>query len=173
MSRKILTVAAVIALALSVAACQKQESAREETLAWGSHKEEKNMNVDSKRIIHTDHAPRAIGTYSQAVQVGQMLYVSGQIGLDPVSMSLAGETTEQQLEQTLQNLGAILTAAGVNFSSIVKLNVFLTNLDDFPLVNSAMKRYFSEPYPARVVIGVSALPKGAKVEIDAIAAVGT
>jgi len=131
------------------------------------------MTTTTKRIIHTEHAPKAVGTYSQAVQVGQMLYVSGQIGFDPATMLLVGEETEQQLEQTLKNLSAILHAAGANFSSVVRLTVFLTNLDDFPLVNLAMTRYFSEPYPARAVIGVLALPKNAKVEIDAIAVVGT
>ena len=125
----------------------------------------------SKKIIHTEAAPQAIGTYSQAVQAGNMLFISGQIPLDPKTMECVSTQINLQIEQTFKNLGEILKAAGGNFSSIIKLNIFLTDLSNFPLVNEAMTRYFSEPYPARAVIGVSALPKNVNVEIDAIAIV--
>ena len=122
----------------------------------------------SKTIIHTDAAPKAIGTYSQAVKVGQTVYLSGQIPLVPQTMTLIGGGIEEQITQVFENLRAVAHAAGGSFLDIVKLKVFLTDLSHFPIVNEIMGRYFVEPYPARAAIGVAALPKGAAVEMDAI-----
>lgn len=126
----------------------------------------------SKQIIHTPHAPQAIGTYSQAVRVsgGDTVYVSGQIGLDPVSMTMADDI-ESQIQQVFSNLKAVASASGGSLNDIVKLSVFLTDLDHFALVNQIMASHFSEPYPARAAIGVKSLPKGALVEMDAVMAV--
>ena len=122
-----------------------------------------------KQAITTSQAPTAIGTYSQAISIGQTLYVSGQIPLDPDSMEMVGDDIRGQINQVLDNLTAILEAAGSGIDNVLKFTVFLTDLDHFPRVNEIMAERLSEPYPARVVIEVSALPKGAKVEIDAIA----
>ena len=121
----------------------------------------------SREVISTPNAPGAIGTYSQAVNVNGTVYLSGQIPLDPKSMELV-EGTRAQIERVFQNLRAVVEAAGGDFSQLVKLNVYLTNLADFPLVNEVMGEYFHEPYPARAAVGVSALPKGAQVEIEGI-----
>ena len=123
----------------------------------------------SKQVIHTSHAPQAIGTYSQAVRVsgGDTVYVSGQIGLDPVSMAMA-DNIESQIQQVFSNLKAVATASGGSLNDIVKLSIFLTDLDHFALVNQIMATHFSEPYPARAAIGVKSLPKGALVEMDAV-----
>ncbi|MBL8496494.1 RidA family protein [Nitrosomonas sp. JL21] len=123
----------------------------------------------SKQIIHTPHAPQAIGTYSQAVRVsgGDTVYVSGQIGLDPVSMTMTDDI-ESQIQQVFSNLKAVASASGGSLNDIVKLSVFLTDLDHFALVNQIMASHFSEPYPARAAIGVKSLPKGALVEMDAV-----
>ncbi len=123
----------------------------------------------SKQIIHTSLAPQAIGTYSQAVRVsgGDTVYVSGQIGLDPVSMTMA-DNIESQIQQVFSNLKAVATASGGSLNDIVKLSIFLTDLDHFALVNQIMATHFSEPYPARAAIGVKSLPKGALVEMDAV-----
>lgn len=120
------------------------------------------------KIIHTDQAPAAIGPYSQAVQAGNTLYLSGQIPLDPDTMTLVTGGREAEVERVFNNLSAVCEAAGGSLSQIVKLNIFLTDLGDFDLVNEQMQRFFQEPYPARAAIGVAALPKGAKVEMDAI-----
>jgi len=122
----------------------------------------------NKRIIDTDRAPRAIGTYSQAVRVGETLYLSGQIPLVPETMALVQGDVQAQIRRVFDNLEAVAVAAGGDLADLVKLTVFLTDLADFPLVNQVMAEYFSEPYPARAVIGVSALPKGAAVEMDAV-----
>jgi len=121
-----------------------------------------------KEIISTPDAPKAIGTYSQAVKVGTTVYISGQIPLDPASMELVDGDIELQIQRVFNNLQAVAYAAGGNLQDIVKLNVFLTDLSHFPLVNQVMANYFDEPYPARAAIGVKALPKGAEVEMDAI-----
>ena len=123
----------------------------------------------SKQIIHTPHAPQAIGTYSQAVRVsgGDTVYVSGQIGLDPVSMTMA-DSIENQIQQVFSNLKAVAAASGGSLNDIVKLSIFLTDLDHFALVNQIMATHFSEPYPARAAIGGKSLPKGALVEMDAV-----
>ncbi len=121
-----------------------------------------------KQIISTEHAPSAIGTYSQAVKVGRTVYLSGQIPLQPGSGEMLQGEFRQQVQRVLDNLQAVAEAAGGKLSDIVKLNVFLTDLANFTTVNEVMSEYFQEPYPARAAIGVAALPKGAAVEMDAI-----
>lgn len=118
--------------------------------------------------IQTELAPQAIGTYSQAIKSGQTVYISGQIPLNSQTMQICSQELPAQIEQVLDNLSAICEAAGGNLSHIVKLNVYLTDLTHFPLVNEAMTHYFSEPYPARAAIGISALPRNAQVEMDAV-----
>lgn len=122
----------------------------------------------SREIINTDKAPQAIGTYSQAVKSGSTVYLSGQIPLHPESMKLVDGNMSDQIQRVFENLRAVAVAAGGSLQDVVKLNVFLTDLSHFPLVNEVMAEYFSEPYPARAAIGVAALPKGAAVEMDAI-----
>jgi len=122
----------------------------------------------SRTIISTPHAPQAIGTYSQAVKCGSTVYVSGQIPLDPATATLVSGDMEAQIRRVFDNLNAIITAAGGNFAQVAKLNVFLTDLGHFALVNKIMSEYFHEPYPARAAIGVAALPKGAQVEMDCV-----
>jgi len=122
----------------------------------------------SKQIIETDKAPRAIGTYSQAVRLDRTVYLSGQIPLVPETMTIIEGDISAQITQVFDNLQAVAEAAGGDFSDIVKLNVFLTDLSHFPIVNEIMGRYFQPPYPARAAIGVAALPKAADVEMDAI-----
>ena len=121
-----------------------------------------------RQIIQTDAAPAAIGTYSQAVRFGDTVYLSGQIPLQPATMELIEGDMELQIRQVFDNLTAVARAAGGSLDDVAKLNVFLTDLSHFPLVNQVMSEYFSEPYPARAAIGVAGLPKGAEVEMDAI-----
>lgn len=121
-----------------------------------------------RQVIQTEHAPLAIGTYSQAVKIGNVVYLSGQIPLIPETMELIEGDMETQIRQVLDNLKVVAEAAGGSLAQIVKLSVYLTDLTNFPLVNAAMTNYFQPPYPARAVIGVAALPKGAAVEMDAI-----
>ncbi|MCE9687926.1 RidA family protein [Shewanella sp. AS16] len=121
-----------------------------------------------KIIIATDKAPAAIGTYSQAVKVGNTVYLSGQIPLDPQSMQIVSEDFSAQVVQVFDNLTAVCAAAGGSMSDIVKLNIFLTDLSHFATVNEIMSRYFSQPYPARAAIGVKELPKGSLVEMDGV-----
>ena len=121
----------------------------------------------SRHIIQTEHAPAAIGTYSQAVRVGDTVYLSGQIPLDPATMGLA-DGIEAQVRRVFDNLSAVAQAAGGSLADAVKLTIFLTDLSHFSLVNQIMADYFQQPYPARAAIGVAALPKGAQVEMDAI-----
>ena len=125
-----------------------------------------------RQIVQTETAPAAIGTYSQAVRVGDTVYLSGQIPLDPSTMELVEGGMEMQIRRVFDNLQAVAAAAGGSLDDIAKLNVFLTDLSHFPLVNQVMAEYFSEPYPARAAIGVAALPKGAEVEMDAILHLG-
>ena len=125
-----------------------------------------------KDFVRTDRAPQAIGTYSQAVRVGDTVYLSGQIPLDPASMSLVAGDMRAQIARVFDNLKAVAEAAGGQLADVVKLNVFLTDLVHFPLVNEVMARYFQEPYPARAAIGVAARPKGALVEMDAVMVIG-
>jgi reactive intermediate/imine deaminase len=121
----------------------------------------------SKSIIQTPDAPAAIGTYSQAVRVDHTVYLSGQIGLDPITMQLA-ETTEGQIHRVFQNLRAVASAAGGSLNDVVKLNIYLTDLAHFAKVNEIMATYFYQPYPARAAVGVASLPRGADVEADAV-----
>lgn len=125
----------------------------------------------TKEIIQTDLAPAAIGTYSQAVKYGTTVYMSGQIPLDPVTMEVV-IGIEKQIERVFDNLQAVAKAAGGSLDDVVKLNIFLTDLKDFDLINTIMARYFSVPYPARAAIGVAELPKGVPVEMDAILELG-
>ncbi len=122
----------------------------------------------SREIIHTDRAPRAIGTYSQAVKVGNTVWLSGQIPLVPETMELVEGSVEAQIRRVFDNLAAVAEAAGGSLADVVKLNVYLTDLHHFPLVNQVMADYFQEPYPARAAIGVAALPRDAVVEMDAV-----
>jgi reactive intermediate/imine deaminase len=122
----------------------------------------------TRDVVCTDRAPKAIGTYSQAVRVGNTVYLSGQIPLDPVTMELVSGGVEARIRRVLENLRAVAEAAGGSIDDIVKLNVFLTDLSHFPLVNEIMAQYFREPYPARAAIGVASLPRGAEVEMDAV-----
>jgi reactive intermediate/imine deaminase len=121
-----------------------------------------------KEIIFTDKAPKAIGTYSQAVKVNNTVYISGQIPLLPETMEVLEGSVEEQIHQVFKNLQAIIEAAGGTFENVVKLNIFLTDLSNFPTVNQVMSQYFSEPYPARAAIGVKELPKDVPVEMDAV-----
>jgi reactive intermediate/imine deaminase len=121
----------------------------------------------SKQIIHTEGAPQAIGTYSQAVKIGGTVYLSGQIGLDPGTMEMV-EGIEAQVHCVFRNLSAVAEAAGGSLADVVKLNIFLTDLSHFALVNSIMAEYFTEPYPARAAVGVAQLPRNGLVEADGI-----
>jgi len=121
-----------------------------------------------KQIIHTDGAPAAIGPYSQAVRVGDTVYLSGQIPLQPETGELVAGDIQTQTRRVFANLAAVAEAAGGGLADIAKLNIFLTDLSHFPLVNEVMAETFAEPYPARAAIGVAALPKGAEVEMDAV-----
>ncbi|MCB1920020.1 MAG: RidA family protein [Candidatus Competibacteraceae bacterium] len=123
-----------------------------------------------REIIKTDQAPAAIGAYSQAVKVGNTVYLSGQIPLDPKTMQLVEGDMEAQIRRVFDNLAAVARASGGSLADTVKLNVFLTDLGHFALLNQIMAEYFQEPYPARAAIGVAALPRGAQVEMDAILA---
>ncbi|MBK1718968.1 RidA family protein [Thiocystis violacea] len=122
----------------------------------------------TKQIIRTDRAPRAIGTYSQAVRVRDTVYLSGQIPLVPETMELVAGGMDAQIRRVFDNLSAVTRAANGSLADIVKLNIFLTDLNDFALVNQVMAEYFQEPYPARAAIGVAALPKGAAIEMDGV-----
>jgi reactive intermediate/imine deaminase len=124
--------------------------------------------MSNKSIIQSDSAPEAIGTYSQAVKVGDTVYLSGQIPLDPKSMTLVEGDISAQITQVFENLTAVCQASGGTLQDIVKLNIFLTDLGNFATVNEIMARYFETPYPARAAIGVAALPKGSEVEMDGI-----
>lgn len=119
-------------------------------------------------VINTTMAPAAIGTYSQAIKVGNTVYLSGQIPLMPATMTLVAGDISAQIHQVFSNLQAVATAAGGKLEDIVKLTIFLTDLNHFAVVNEVMAKYFQVPYPARAVVGVAALPKGASVEVDAV-----
>lgn len=125
------------------------------------------MTTNTKQIIQTEGAPAAIGTYSQAVKVGNTVYLSGQIGLDPVTMQMV-DGIEAQVHRVFTNLRAVADAAGGSLADVVKLNIFLTDLSHFTLVNTIMAEYFSQPYPARAAVGVASLPRNALVEADAV-----
>ncbi|MEY4194148.1 MAG: hypothetical protein RLZZ226_516 [Pseudomonadota bacterium] len=122
----------------------------------------------TRQIIQTDQAPQAIGTYSQAVRVGDTVYLSGQIPLDPVSGTLVEGDIEREISRVFDNLKAVAEAAGGSLNDVVKLNIFLTDLSHFATVNQIMARYFTQPYPARAALGVAALPRAARVEMDGV-----
>ncbi|MDH3400706.1 MAG: RidA family protein [Chromatiales bacterium] len=121
-----------------------------------------------KKTIHTDQAPAAIGTYSQAVQAGNLVFLSGQVPLNPVTMELVEGDFEASAHQVFKNLKAVARAGGGDMGDMVKLTVYLTDMSKFPRINDVMAQYFTEPYPARAAVAVRELPKGAEVEIDAI-----
>lgn len=123
--------------------------------------------MSTRKIIATDKAPAAIGTYSQAVQAGNTVYMSGQIGLDPATMTMV-EGIDAQIERVFQNMKAVAEAAGSTLNAATKVNIYLTDLANFAKVNEAMTRFFSQPFPARAAVGVKELPRGALVEADAV-----
>ena len=122
----------------------------------------------NKAIIHTEDAPEAIGTYSQAVKVSNTVYLSGQIPLDPKTMTLVDGDFRAQAHQVFKNLSAVCTASDGSLNDIVKLNIYLTDLGNFPIVNEVMAEYFEEPYPARAAIGINQLPKDSLIEADGV-----
>ncbi|GMG86107.1 RidA family protein [Biformimicrobium ophioploci] len=124
--------------------------------------------MTNRAVIQTDKAPAAIGTYSQAVKVNNTVYLSGQIPLDPVTMELVSDNFEEQAQQVFKNLRAVCEAADGSLADIVKLNLYLTDLNHFPTVNKVMGEFFAEPYPARAAVGVKELPKGALFEAEAV-----
>ena len=124
--------------------------------------------MSNKAIIHTDKAPRAIGTYSQAIKVNNTVYLSGQIPLVPETMQMVTGDIRAQITQVFKNLSAVCEASGGSLQNMVKLNVYLTDLAHFPVVNEVMAEFVQEPYPARAAVGVTSLPKGAAVEMDAV-----
>lgn len=124
----------------------------------------------TRKALHTENAPAAIGTYSQAVQTGQLVFLSGQIPLDPDTMEVVDGDFEARARRVFDNLAAVAQAAGGSLDQVVKLTIFLTDLGNFATVNAVMADYFSEPYPARAAVGVASLPKGVDVEADAILA---
>ena len=121
-----------------------------------------------KSVIQTSNAPAAIGTYSQAAKAGNTVYLSGQIPLVPSTMEMVSENFEEQAVQVFENIQAVVTASGGKMENLVKVNIFLTDLGEFAKVNEVMARYFTEPYPARAAVQVSALPKGSQIEIDGV-----
>ncbi|UTF58799.1 RidA family protein [Gilvimarinus sp. DA14] len=124
--------------------------------------------MPNKAIIHTENAPAAIGTYSQAVKVNGTVYLSGQIPLVPETMEMVAGDFAAEAHQVFKNLSAVCSEAGGSLQDIVKLNIYLTDLGNFPIVNEVMTEYFDEPYPARAAIGISQLPKGAQIEADGV-----
>ncbi len=124
--------------------------------------------MSNRHIISTEHAPQAIGTYSQAVKCGSTVYLSGQIPLDPSTMELVDDSMEASIVRVFENLKAVAVAAGGSLQDVAKLNIYLIDLAHFTLVNEVMARYFEQPYPARAAVAVAALPKGAQVEMDAV-----
>ena len=124
--------------------------------------------MSNKAVIHTDKAPAAIGTYSQTVKAGNTVYLSGQIPLIPETMELVEGGFEAQADQVFKNISAVVEASGGELADIVKLNIYLTDLSNFPIINEVMSRYFQQPYPARAAVGISELPKGSLVEIEGV-----
>ena len=126
--------------------------------------------MSDKQEVNTPNTPAAIGPYSQAIRTSSLLFCSGQIPLDPVTMEIVSDDVGEQAHQVLLNLSALAEAAGSSLDAVVKLTIFLTSLDNFAVVNDIMSKYFSQPFPARATLEVSALPKGAQVEVEAILA---
>ena len=120
------------------------------------------------KVIQTDKAPQAVGPYSQAVDAGDLIFISGQIGLDPETQQFVSDKVEDQTDQVMKNIGAILEEAGKTYTDIVKMGIFLDSMDDFQTVNDIYASFLSEPYPARAAIEAGKLPKGAKIEMEAI-----
>ena len=129
------------------------------------------IQTENKKIVSTDQAPAAIGPYSQAVIYGGLVYCSGQIALDPVTMEIVGEDAETQARQVMNNLGEVLSAAGSDFSKVFKCSIFLDSMDDFGVVNEVYGAFFTENPPARETVAVQTLPKNVLVEISCIASV--
>jgi len=129
-------------------------------------------NKMTRKTVHSDKAPKAIGTYSQAVRAGDLVFISGQVPFDPATGELVTGEIEVHIRRVFDNLKAIAEAAGSSLADAVKLNVYLTDLKHFPIVNQVMAQYFSEPYPARAAVGVAALPRGAQVEMECILHLG-
>ena len=125
-----------------------------------------------RETIETEQAPKAIGTYSQAVRVGDTVYLSGQIPLVPETMEMVAADASAEIRQVFENLSAVARAAGGTLANVVKLTIYLTDLAEFPVVNEIMAQYFAQPYPARAAVGVGALPRGAKGEMDAVMVLG-
>ncbi|WP_444678924.1 RidA family protein [Halomonas sp. E19] len=128
--------------------------------------------MSNKAVINTDKAPAAIGPYSQAIKAGNTVYLSGQIPLDPATMELVSEDFEAQARQVFTNLKAVCEEAAGSLGEIVKVNLYLVDLDNFAIVNKVMQEFFSAPFPARAAVGVKALPKGAQVEAEAVMVIG-
>lgn len=124
--------------------------------------------MTNKAVIHTTHAPQAIGTYSQAIKVDNTVYLSGQIPLDPVTMVMVEGDFAEQAHQVFKNLRAVCEAANGSLADIVKLNIYLTDLANFSIVNEVMAHYFKDPYPARAAVGISQLPRGSLIEADGV-----
>jgi len=122
----------------------------------------------TRQIVSTDRAPRAIGPYSQAVRAGDTVYLSGQVALDPATGEMVSGGFEAEVRRVFDNLKAVATAAGCSLDAAVRITIYLVDMGRFPVVNAIMAEYFTEPYPARVTIGVAALPKGAQVEVDCV-----
>jgi reactive intermediate/imine deaminase len=122
----------------------------------------------SRRIISSEHAPRAIGPYSQGIRAGNTVYLSGQVALDPATGELVGGDFEHEARRAFENLKAVAQAADATLDDAVRVTIYLVDMAQFPVVNAVMAQYFREPYPARVTIGVAALPKGARVEVDCV-----
>ncbi len=129
---------------------------------------DKNKPMTTRTIIHTENAPKAIGTYSQAVKVGNQVFISGQIPLVPSTMEMISDDFEEQAHQAFSNLKAVCQAASAELAQIVKVNISMTDLSNFAIVNKVMEQFFAEPYPARAAVGVNQLPKDALIEIEAI-----
>lgn len=120
------------------------------------------------KVIHSDQAPAAVGTYSQAVKCGNTVYLSGQVALDPKTAAIVSGGVEAEIHQVFRNLSAVAKAAGGSLKDAAKLTIYVIDMDNFPKVNEIMAQYFDRPYPARATVGVAALPKSAQVEIDAV-----
>lgn len=124
--------------------------------------------MSQRQAIHTDQAPKAIGTYSQAIRVGQTVYLSGQIPLDPESMQMVAGDFEAEARRVFDNLRAVIAASGGTFAQVAKVTIFITDFALFPKVNEVMAQYFTEPYPARSTVGVASLPRGARIEVECV-----
>ncbi|MBD3896970.1 RidA family protein [Halomonas sp. ML-15] len=128
--------------------------------------------MSNKAVINTDKAPAAIGPYSQAIKAGNTVYLSGQIPLDPATMALVSDDVEAQARQVFSNLQAVCEEAAGTLADVVKVNLYLVDLDNFAIVNKVMEEFFDAPFPARAAVGVKALPKGSQVEAEAIMVIG-